>query len=235
MNLLLDSANIDEIRKAVATRAFAGVTTNPSLMAKEEKGDYLTKLREIAKVIDERMKLSVRLSAALQTEVTKSMHLSVEVTTADPTKMADEALRIIDGISPHGGSLHIKIPVMLETLSVITELAKRKIQVNATACMIASQAKLASDAGAAVVSFFYRRMLDGGIRADNEIAEYRAVGGLAKIICGSIRAPEDVMNAWKAGADYVTAPMSIASAMMTHPKTTEAIARFNKDIEAWQK
>lgn len=245
--LYVDSANIEEIRRALATGAVSGVTTNPSLMAKEAKGDYLKKLEEIA----------VELSFLVWRDSVE--HLSVEVTTLDPGKMADQAFELNERLSSRLAStfvqLFVKIPIGFEYLRVMNEVNKFGF-VNATAAMTARQALLAERAGAAVVSFFYNRMIDGGDengrgegpgyarrRALDEIAKFARLREITEndekepcceIICGSIRRPEDVLECWEAGADIVTAPLRVVEKMVEHPKTTEAIERFQKDIEQWQ-
>ena len=239
--LLLDSANIDEITLVSCTSAISGVTTNPSLMAKESKGDYNTRLTEIAMTLNH--------GAAKD----KEKHLSVEVITTDPIEIEEQAVELYDMLGSRNFpriDLHIKVPVTIENLNIITRLENRKIKVNATACMMPSQAKLAMDAGASVVSFFYNRMKDGGDNAAAEtIAEFdrvrkgpqewQAYGKSlsdyndCKVICGSIRTPEDVTECWNHGADAVTVPMRIVELMMEHPQTDLAITRFQEDIDKW--
>src|SRR3990167_3915438 len=164
MTLLLDTANIDAIKKFAETGIIAGVTTNPSLMAKESKGDYVEKLKEIAD--------------ALMLNRGGLSHLSVEVTTLDPKKMIEEASQLNEILRARGKlDLHVKIPLMLETLEVIGWLHDMKIKVNATACMTALQAKLAQQAGADVVSFFYNRIKDGSGSPDQVLEEFQRIRG----------------------------------------------------------
>ena len=217
--LYLDTANIDEIKRLTRTTAISGVTTNPSLMAKEEKGDYVGKLKEIA-------------------EETIGMHLSVEVITLDPREMVKQAIELRDELKDV--DLFIKIPITLDNLTVISHLeVNEKIKVNATACMTADQAKMAMDAGASVVSFFYNRMKDGHLNADREIrmfhidAMHRLSHSGCNIICGSIRKPEDITACWAAGADIVTASMKTIEQLISHPQTDKAIQGFQEDIEKW--
>lgn len=221
--LFLDTANIEEIKRLIRTSAISGVTTNPSLMAKESKGDYLDKLCEIADAVRGRG------------NYIESKHLSVEVTTLDPDEILREA-EILDHNLPHVGvDVFVKVPVTLGNLRVITYLTKNNIQVNATACMTALQAKMAADAGAQVVSFFYNRIKDGGENPDQVVSDYCfGSSERAKVICGSIRSPKDVVSAWEAGADIVTASTKIISEMIQHPQTDKAIAQFQKDIDSWR-
>lgn len=241
-SLFLDSANLKEIEQMVKTDAIAGVTTNPSLMAKEEKGAYEDRLLEICSVI--RYNKSSR------------KHLSVEVTTLDVDLMMKQALFLKDYLGEFArahGDVFVKIPVMMQTLPVITKLAEQNIKVNATACMTAFQAKLAEDAGAQIVSFFYNRMIDGfrsvkpgqpgehsdevgaRIAAAREIMKFVDLKRSSQIICGSIRKPSDVFECWSAGAEIVTASLKVIEGMVSHPKTDEAINQFQKDIDSWLK
>jgi len=225
--LYLDTANLEEITRVAETTAISGITTNPSLMAKEEKGDYIEKLQKIAAVLDD------------------EKHLSVEVITLDPVEMLRQAIELAQEV--RGVDLHIKIPVMLDTLPVITKLTyEHGINVNATACMTAEQAKMALDAGAPVVSFFYNRMKDGRLDANHELYRFWQEFNIdfdsessikesnnCDVICGSIRKPADVLSCWESGAQIVTASMKIIEQMITHPQTDKAIQDFQKDIEAW--
>lgn len=244
--LFLDTANISEIRQLCRTDAIAGVTTNPSLMSKERPGNYVDNLLEIADAFED------------------LKHLSIEVLSSDLEKMGREAGDLFYKFR-HRMDVYIKIPVSLGTLPIISVLNKSGVLVNATACMTAVQAKLAADAGASFVSFFYNRMKDwnrtkykpkpwhniliaGGARFNEDpysaeayateasMSEIRIFKTLSDVpvICGSIRKPEDVLECWNAGADFVTASYKVIDQMMTHEKTTEAVAQFQKDIALWQ-
>lgn len=226
--LYLDSANLEDIVLCVRTDAVAGVTTNPSLMAKEAKGDYIKKLDDICQMF--------------QTNARARKHLSVEVTTLDPDKMYGQAHELRDALGKYDRvQLHVKIPVTFQTLEVISRLGDDGIKVNATACMTALQAKLAHDAGAPVISFFYNRMIDEYNGAQD--AHMRALGQIAtfshefnrnsKIICGSIRKPDDLLNCWVNGSDIVTASLKIIRESLVHPQTDKAIKQFQEDIERW--
>lgn len=234
MQVLLDSANLAEIERLISSPAIAGVTTNPSLVAKEEKDDYYDLVKRIGDIVY---------------GAGGERHLSVEVTTLNPTEMISQALKIKKACQ----RAFVKIPVMVETLPLINELRYHHgISVNATACMTALQAKLASDAGANVVSFFFNRMIDWNHRGDreggqrplgscrtaalNEIAQYQQwrKPGSAYVICGSIRVDGDLTDCFNAGADYVTASAKIIEGIIRHPKTVESIEGFQRDIEKWQ-
>lgn len=216
--LFLDSANLDEIKSLIKTDAIQGVTTNPSLMAKEAKGGYTQRLLEICTALE---------------GTGRKMHLSAEVITSDPSKMVEQALTLNEALKNDRVDLHIKIPVMLATLPVITELANKKVKVNATACMTALQAKLAEDAGATIVSFFYNRIKDANEEPDTVLEQYGRLRRSSKVICGSIREPVDVYRSWLSGADIVTASLKVITKMISHPQTDKAIAQFQKDIDTW--
>jgi len=222
--LLLDTANLVDIERLSRTDAIAGVTTNPSLMAKEEKGDYTERLKKIASLLNN------------EERSIEKMHLSVEVITLDPDEMIKQGSKLSYALDEYGLDTHIKVPVTLDNLRVITELTNIGIKVNATACMTALQAKLAIDAGANIVSFFYNRMKDGGDPdPEKEISEISNMlwDSDVKIICGSIRRPEDVLHCWEAGSHYVTAGMGVIEKMLLHAQTEKAIYGFQMDIEAW--
>lgn len=221
--LFLDSASIQDMKAVMPTGAVAGITTNPSLMAKEEKGDYLVKLEQIAAFLSNQYN-------------SQDIHLSVEVTSLDVRKMIEEGLYLY-GLLSRYCDVHIKIPMMLESLTAISELDYAGVPVNATCIMHAEQAKLAMDAGASYVSFFYNRMKDGGVEfPEREVLRFRSSylkGNKTKIICGSIRRAEDVVRCWEYGADVVTAGLPVIRTLTEHHKTTEAIQRFQKDLEEW--
>ena len=234
--LFLDSANLSVIQRMMGLDCIAGVTTNPSLMAKEEKGNYLDRLREIADLVSSSGTRSPR-------------HLSVEVITLDPSEMLVQADQIRNVLMPFEKhlDLYIKIPVTLDNLEVISKLNNYGINVNATACITWSQAKLAADAGAKIVSFFYNRALDGGGIPLEEMYHFQGtmdhqpviegviVQSGTAIICGSIRKPIDVLLCWEAGAQFVTASEKVIQEMSEHPQTDLAIKQFQGDIDKWLK
>lgn len=223
--LLLDTANLKDIERLATTNAIAGVTTNPSLMAKEDKGDYTNKLKMIAQLLDN------------EERCLDKTHLSVEVVTLDPEEMISQGQRLHFDLEDYGLDVHIKVPVTIDNLRVITELRNFGIKVNATACMTAVQAKIAIDAGANIVSFFYNRMKDGGDPdPEGEISKINSMlwnSPDIKIICGSIRKPEDVLRCWSAGAHYVTAGINVIEKLLIHHETDKAIKGFQEDIEKW--
>lgn len=236
--LYLDTADIGSIKRMVKTNAIMGFTTNPSLIAKQEKGDYEALLSQISDTI----------YSGIHERDVSGRHLSIEVTTLDTKEMVEQALHLHQKCSRYGKKLevHVKIPVLKNTLDVITELNMRGVRVNATACMTALQAKIAADAGASVVSFFYNRMRDqmdvDGKDKDNALNEIIEFANLRegmqnhpKIICGSIRNLKDIQDCWNWGADIVTCSEQIIEDALYHPQTEKAVKKFQEDIEAWLK
>lgn len=224
--LLLDSANIEEIKAFSKTTAIAGVTTNPSLVSKEKRdGSYIDHLKRVADAVEHKY---------------QKRHLSVEV-------LADNADEIMSQVTllhcafrdRKNLRVFVKVPLHMDFISCITELSDKGFRVNATACMLSSQAKIAKDAGAAAVSFFYNRMKDASIMASTEISYFSTRlnndDDPVEIICGSIRKPEDILSCWESGADYVTAPFHVIQKFITHTQTDKAIRQFNEDIKEWLK
>jgi len=223
MKLFLDSANLIEIEECVKTNAITGITTNPSLVAKEERELYTEKILRIARIIECG---SIR------------RHLSVEAISIDPQEILEQSTAIHKMFWHEGFKnidLFLKVPVTFDNLAVITELNRQGVQVNATACMNALQARMVSDAGAKIVSFFYNRIKDEGEDPDVVLRNYAfdRKETDARIICGSIRSTTDVKKCRLNGADIVTASFKVINEMTIHPQTTRAIAQFQKDIDAW--
>ncbi len=238
--LLLDSASFDEVDLLTKTDAIAGVTTNPSLVAKYAKDSGLTYFVYLKKLADILLKNSSGFP-----------HLSVEVLETDASKIYEEAVSLNRSFQEYFGDelgLFIKIPVTVQNLALITDLENNKVRVNATACMNASQAKLASDAGASIVSFFYNRMLDHEKDVSNVRHEmgYDGDPGVeiptfsnlnennTLVICGSIRKKQDVIRCWELGSDYVTASAKVIEDMMTHPQTDKVLKQFEEDAKKCQ-
>jgi transaldolase len=222
MKLFLDTANIDQINDAMNKGAIQGVTTNPSLLSKEPKTDFDL---HIAKLVE------------LCSSYKNGVPLSVEVFAEDPDGMIEQAKQLTEKFDYD--KLNIKIPVGFEELGVIDELSSAGIRVNATCCFTATQMQLAALAGARYVSLFYCRLLDDGGDSSEvlkRVHEFIEANGLdCEIIAGSIRSPQDVENAWAAGAHIVTTGHDVVKRSTEHPKTTESIQRFLSDFESWMK
>jgi transaldolase len=212
MKLFIDSANIEEIYSAV-DRGIQGVTTNPSLIAKEESDDVDAYLRRLAFGLPSGIPLSVE-------------------ATGNADEIIHDAYEIWMSLNKRPG-LTIKIPIGWEELDVVTTLAGDGVPVNVTACMSYSQAIMAANAGATYVSLFWGRISDTGTDAASVVRQVRETfdrdGCKAEIIVGSIRAVRDVTEALQAGAHIVTAPPTILKQMCKHPKTDEVVAQFERD------
>ena len=221
MKLFVDSANLPDLEAALSRGFASGITTNPSILAKEEKRDYREIIRDIINLIG-------KFGAPLP--------LSVEVFTMDPAEMIRQAEELISYFGDYKG-LTIKVPVGWDELRLIARLTEMNIPVNATCCMSFNQAIMALDAGARYVSLFYGRIRDTGYDASGIVSQVRATmdraGNEAEIIVGSIRHIMDINEAVLAGAHIVTVPPPFLSKMCQHPKTDEVVAQFCTDFAKW--
>jgi transaldolase len=221
VKLFVDSANLDEIEQALERGFPTGVTTNPSILAKEKKRDYHDIVRDIISLL--------RAHGG-------GLPLSVEVFTTDPYEMVRQAEEFVDDFGDYDG-LAIKVPIGWDELGVIHKLSSRGIAVNATCGMALNQAVMALNAGARFVSLFYGRIRDVGYDAKGVVRDVRAVmdrsGSTSEIIVGSIRHMMDVNEAILAGAHIVTVPPQFFPKMCSHPKTDEAVAQFVGDFAEW--
>ena len=209
MKLFIDTANVEEIRKANDLGVICGVTTNPSLNAREGRvfKDVVT---EITTIVDG--------------------PISAEVVSLEHEKMVEEALEL----AAIHKNIVIKIPMIEEGLKAVKILSAKGI--NVTLIFSASQALLAAKAGATYVSPFVGRLNDISSRG-NELVEtihnmFEKHGITTEIIAASIRSPEDVVDAALAGADIATIPYKIIVQMTKHPLTDAGIERFLKDWES---
>jgi transaldolase len=209
MRLFLDTANIEHIRQAAKLGVISGVTTNPSLVAREGKVDYRAHILEISSIIDG--------------------PISAEVIAQDAEGMVREA-RQIASWSPQ---VVIKIPVTAEGLQAISVLAKEGIKVNFTLCFSLNQALLGALAGVTYVSPFVGRLDDIGHNGMELVAEivklFQHYQFPTLVIAASIRHPLHCVVAAKAGAHIATVPYSVLMQMIQHPLTTNGIARFLDD------
>jgi len=219
MKYFLDTANLDEIADALGKGVVSGVTTNPSLLAKEPKTNFFGHIEKIAALCKEG----------------GNIPLSAEVFASDPNKMYDQALEIKEKIGYD--NLNIKIPIGYEELGVIHKLSRGGIDVNCTCCFTAIQMQLAAEAGAKYVSLFYNRLLDNqgdAFRALERTRKFIDKNKLpAEIIAGSIRNPYDVEDAWEHGAHIVTAGYKVLVNATKHLKTDESVEGFLNDFKAW--
>ncbi len=215
MQIFLDTANVEEIRKGARLGVVGGVTTNPTLVAKEGKGDlgaYREVVQEIARIV--------------------GGPVSAEVVATDAPSMIDEGRRI----ATWGETVVVKLPCTAAGFEATAVLAKEGISVNQTLCFSVNQAILAALAGAYLVSPFVGRLDDigqDGMALVAEIAEvYRKQGYKTRVLAASIRHPMHVVAAAKAGADAVTVPYKVLTQMVEHPMTDIGVARF---LEDWNK
>ena len=214
MKFFIDTANIDEIREAAEMGIICGVTTNPSLIAKEGK-DYAETLKEIAKIVDGPISGEVKAS------------------TTDAEGMIKEG-REIAAMHPN---MVVKIPMTGEGLKAVRVLSAEGIKTNVTLIFTAGQALLAARAGATYISPFLGRLDDitrDGVALVEEIAEifsmYPDIS--TQIICASVRHPIHVVECARTGADIATVPYKVLMQMLKHPLTDSGIEKFRKDYEA---
>ena len=210
MKFFLDTANVEDIRKAAAMGVICGVTTNPSLIAREGR-DFKEVLQEISSIVD------VPISG------------EVKDTTTEAEAMIEEA-REIAQLHPN---MVVKIPMTVEGLKAVKVLAKEKIKTNVTLIFSANQALLAARAGASYVSPFLGRLDDistDGVELVRTIAEIFAIYDLpTEIIAASVRHPMHVTQCALAGADIATVPYAVIEAMTKHPLTDAGIEKFKQD------
>lgn len=211
MRIFLDTANIDQIRHAAKLGIISGVTTNPTLVAKENLADYQTTIKEICSIIPG--------------------PISVEVTAEKAGQMIEQAREIATWAS----NIAIKIPATADGLEATSKLSADNIEVNLTLCFSLNQALLAALAGATYVSIFVGRLDDAGHNGMEVVKDavdvFKNYGLSAQVVAASIRHTMHCVAAAKAGAHIATIPYNILMQMMQHPLTDAGIARFLKD---WQ-
>jgi transaldolase len=210
MKLFIDTANTEDIREANALGVICGVTTNPSLVAKEGR-DFIEVVKEITSIVDG--------------------PISAEVVSLEHKAMVEEA-RKLAAIHPN---IVIKIPMLPEGLKAVKILSAEGIKTNVTLIFSATQALLAARAGATYVSPFLGRLDDigsDGMVLIEDIATIFSVHGIeTEIIAASIRHPVHVIQAAKIGAHIATVPYNIILQMAKHPLTDAGVAKFLKDWE----
>ncbi|MBR4950294.1 MAG: fructose-6-phosphate aldolase [Clostridia bacterium] len=211
MKLFVDTANVEEIKKANDLGVISGVTTNPSLIAREGR-DFIEVIKEIALIVDG--------------------PISAEVISLQADKMIEEALKL----SKIHKNIVIKIPMCSEGLKAVKKLSELGIKTNVTLIFSASQALLAGLAGASYVSPFLGRVddvgWDGFILIEDISGIFKTHGIKTQIIAASVRHPVHVINAAKKGAHIATVPYKIIEQMVSHPLTQKGIDAFLKDWES---
>ncbi|MFQ5406459.1 MAG: fructose-6-phosphate aldolase [Candidatus Micrarchaeia archaeon] len=208
MKFFVDTANVEEIKKLAETGIVDGVTTNPSLVAKEGR-DFKQVVQEISQITDG--------------------PVSAEVLSDDAQGMIKEA----QDITTWGKNIAIKIPMTQEGLKATKKLSQNNIKTNVTLVFSANQAILAAKAGASFVSPFVGRLDDAGNEGMQVISEimtiYKNYGYKTQVIAASIRHPIHVIQAAEIGTHIATIPPKILNAMIKHPLTDKGIQRFKDD------
>ena len=211
MKLFLDTANIDWIRKLNRMGIVDGVTTNPTLVAKET-GEFDDIIVEICKEV--------------------RGDVSAEVVSTDHDGMVAEA----DHLASLAENVVVKLPIIPEGLRATKTVSSSGIRVNVTLVFSANQGLLAAKAGASFISPFIGRLDDIGQRGMQVVEELVKIksnyGFKAEVLVGSIRHPQHVLEAALAGADIATMPPEIMEKMIQHPLTDAGLKRF---LEDWQK
>jgi transaldolase len=217
MHIYLDTGSIDEIRKAAETGMLSGVTTNPSLIAKEGR-EFKPTIMEICKILS---------------KYTDDFTVSAEVNSAAWKEMVEEGV----GYAKWERHIIIKVPMTRDGLIACQELKKRRIRSNVTLCFSATQALLAAKAGAYIVSPFVGRIDDtsgNGMALIGEVRQiYKNYGYPTRIIVASVRSPAHVRDAALLGADIATVPFKIFEQLFTHPLTDKGIAIFQADYQSY--
>ena len=212
MRFFIDTANVEEIRKANDMGVICGVTTNPSLIAKEGR-DFNEVIKEITSIVD------------------GPISGEVKATTTDAEGMIAEG-REIAKIHPN---MVVKIPMTAEGLKAVKLLSTEGVKTNVTLIFTANQALLAARAGASYVSPFLGRLDDisvVGAELVEEIVEMFAVSGIeTQVIAASIRNPIHVTECALAGADIATVPYKVIEQMTHHPLTDAGIEKFQADYK----
>lgn len=208
MKIFLDTANIDEIKEGASWGIVDGVTTNPSLIAREGR-DFKEVVKEICDIVDG--------------------PISAEVISEDSEGMVKEAKELV---KIHK-NIVIKIPMTVEGLKAVSVLSKENIKTNVTLIFSANQALLAAKAGASYVSPFLGRVDDigsEGMELVRTIVEIFDIYGFdTEVIAASVRHPLHVVDAALAGSHIATIPMKVLQQMVKHPLTDKGIESFMKD------
>lgn len=211
MKIFIDTANIDEIREAASLGVLDGVTTNPSLVAKEKK-DFRKLLEEICALVDG--------------------PISAEVISLDYNGMMKEAREL----AKIHKNIVVKIPLIKEGLKAVKALSGEGIKSNVTLCFSPNQALLAAKVGAYFISPFIGRLDDIGQNGMDLIGQivtiYRNYGFTTEVLVASVRHPMHVVDAAMIGADICTVPFKVIDQLIKHPLTDIGIERFLAD---WKK
>lgn len=215
MIFFLDTANLDELREAASWGVISGVTTNPSLVAKEGDVDFGTHVKAVTEIVDG--------------------PVSVEVLSTGTGGMIEEA-RSLAGISPN---IVVKIPMTPAGMGAARVISSEGIPVNVTLVFSPPQALLAAAAGASYVSPFVGRLDDIGEDGVGVVADivsiFRMQDIKTKVLAASIRHPAHVTQCALAGADVATVPFKVLKQLFHHPLTDNGLERFLSDWEGYKK
>ena len=210
MKFFIDTANIDEIKEANSMGLLDGVTTNPSLVAKEG-GNFLELLNEIVKIVDG--------------------PISAEVVSTDFEGMMEEA----HSLAKIHKNIVIKVPLIMEGIKAVKALSEEGIKTNVTLCFSASQAILAAKAGATYISPFVGRLDDishSGMQLIEQIVTiYDNYDFNTQVLVASIRHPLHLVEAAEIGAHVATIPFNVITKLFKHPLTDSGLAKFLSDWE----
>jgi transaldolase len=209
MKFFLDTANLDEIREAASLGVLDGVTTNPSLMAKEDGDDYHAVLKEICGIV--------------------GGPVSAEVVAEESDEMIRQG-RSFARLSEH---IVVKVPMTPEGMKAVKALSADDIKTNVTLCFSANQGLVAAKAGATYISPFIGRLDDAGMDGMQVVADlvdiYERYAFPTQVLAASIRHPMHVVEAARLGADVSTMPYKIFQQLFKHPLTDVGIELFNRD------
>lgn len=220
--IYLDSANLEEIKELNDTGIISGVTTNPSLISKEPKDDFNNLIEKIANYCNN-----------------AQLSLSVEVFSNEPNEIIEQGKQLWKELSEiiDNNFLAIKVPISFNNLNPIKSLIHEGVSINTTCCFSTNQMFLASILGSKYSSLFYCRLRDNNEDPNKILNEteklYLSNKTKTLIIAGSIRTPDDVLNALINGANIVTTSFKTIKELTKHPKTDESIEGFLKDFKNW--
>ncbi len=209
MKFFLDTANLDEIREGASLGVLDGVTTNPSLMAKEDGDDYHAVLKQICDIV--------------------GGPVSAEVVADESGEMIRQG-RAFARLSEH---IVVKVPMTPEGMKAVKALSADDIKTNVTLCFSANQGLIAAKAGATYISPFIGRLDDAGMDGMQVVADlvdiYERYAFPTQVLAASIRHPMHVVEAARLGADVSTMPYKIYQQLFKHPLTDVGIELFNRD------
>lgn len=211
MHIFIDTANLDEIREAYELGILSGITTNPSLVAKEGK-DFFETIQEIVSIVGD-------------------LPISAEVISLEADEMVEQGKKL----AALGPNIVVKVPMTAEGLKATKRFTEMDIQTNVTLIFSSTQALLAARAGATYVSPFIGRLDDINQIGMNLIQEVSDIFNIhqidTQIIAASVRHTPHVIEAALLGADIATIPLKVIHQMMNHPLTDAGIQRFLSDWE----